>query len=205
MSPLTPTINRSNNDESDGMGATPINLGERIRSLRRAAGWSLDEASDRAGISRSSLFKIEKGKMSPTFDAMLKIAKGFQIDVSHLLRSPSGGVGVGRRSVTRAGEGARYDMPNYQHTLLSADFANKSFTPFRLVVRARSLEDFSDWDRHESEDFIYVLSGAVVIFTEFYEPLTLEQGDSIYYDGRMGHACTSSSKDDAVVLWVSSS
>ena len=143
--------------------------------------------------------------MSPTFDAMLKIARGFDLDVSHLLVSPDRVLGTGRRSITRANEGSGYESDNYQQTLLAADFANKSFVPFKLVVTARTMEDFTDWDRHESEDFLYVLSGAINLYTEFYEPLRLEGGDSIYYDGRMGHACTSVSEQDAEVLWVTSS
>ncbi|MBT7647000.1 MAG: cupin domain-containing protein, partial [Rhodospirillaceae bacterium] len=76
--------------------------------------------------------------------------------------------------------------------------------PFELILRARSLDDFEDWDRHDTEDFVHVLKGTMVLFTEFYEPVTLEAGDSIYYDGHMGHAAVSVSDRDAVVLWVSS-
>lgn len=201
--PLIKQINRNNPDTPSGI--TPIDLGVRIKEIRKEKGWSLEQASESAGISRSSLFKIEKGKMSPTFDAMLKIAKGFDLDVSHLLVSPNSVLGTGRRSITRANEGSGYGSDNYQQTLLAADFANKSFVPFKLVISARSMEDFTDWDRHESEDFLYVLSGATTLYTEFYEPLRLEVGDSVYYDGRMGHACISASKKDAEVLWVTSS
>ena len=146
-------------EESGDHTLRTVSLGARIRQLRQEAGWSLDEASERTGVSRSSLFKIEKGRMSPTFDAMLKIAHGLGIDVSHLLENPDPAPGTGRRSVTRADGGTEYQTGNYRHILLSADFANKSFTPFRLIIRARSLDDFADWDRHDSEDFIYVLSG----------------------------------------------
>ena len=52
--------------------------------------------------------------------------------------------------------------------------------------------------------FVRVLSGTLVVYTEFYEPVTLHAGDSIYYDGRMGHACVSEGETDAVALWVSS-
>jgi transcriptional regulator with XRE-family HTH domain len=196
--------NVSHENPKNNLVITPIDLGLRIRNLRKQKGWSLDQASANAGISRSSLFKIEKGKMSPTFDALLKIAKGLSTDIGHLFVSPNKTVAAGRRSITRANEGSFYETENYQETPLTTDFANKSFIPFKLVTLARSLEDFTDWDRHESEDFMYVLSGSTVLYTEFYEPLTLEEGDSIYYDGRMGHAYISTSKEDAVMLWVSS-
>jgi formylmethanofuran dehydrogenase subunit D len=42
----------------------------------------------------------------------------------------------------------------------------------------------------------------VLVYTEEYEPLALSEGDSTYFDSTMGHAVVSTSKDDALVLWV---
>ena len=71
------------------------------------------------------------------------------------------------------------------------------------MIKARSLDDFEDWDRHDSEDFLYVLKGRMVLHTEHYAPVRLGPGDSTYMDGRMGHAMVSLGKTDAVILWVS--
>jgi mannose-6-phosphate isomerase-like protein (cupin superfamily) len=109
-----------------------------------------------------------------------------------------------RRAITRTGGKPDYPTQHYTYRPLAEDLAHKAMLPFELVVHARSLDAFDDWDRHDTEDFCYILSGAIVLYTEFYEPVTLEAGDSIYYDARMGHACISTGPDDAVVLWVSS-
>ena len=53
----------------------PLNLGERVRELRRSLGWTLEEAANRAGLARSTLSKIENGQMSPTYDALKKLDK----------------------------------------------------------------------------------------------------------------------------------
>jgi len=180
-----------------------LNLGERVRHLRHGRGWTLDEAGRRCGLSRAALSKIERGRMSPTFGALQKIAQGFGLDLSDLIAPRPGGGVSGRRSVTRAGGGEPYVTDKYEHRLLAGDLTHKAFLPFRTVIKARSLDGFEDWDRHDSEDFIYVLEGAVTIYTEFYEPIDLQVGDSIYLDCRMGHACVTSSPQDAVMLWIS--
>ncbi len=41
----------------------PLNLGERVRSLRRARGWTLEQAAVQAGLARSTLSKIQNGQM----------------------------------------------------------------------------------------------------------------------------------------------
>lgn len=56
--------------------------------------------------------------------------------------------------------------------------------------------------RHQGEEFLLVLKGSIAFYSEFYEPIALDEGDCIYYDSGMGHACISVSKDDAQILWV---
>ena len=181
----------------------PLDLGSRIRELRTERGWSLDEAATQTGLSRSSLFKIEKDRMSPTFDALRKLAEGFGLDMAQLIGQQADRRGASRRSITRHHAKPTYSTANYDYRPLAEDLAHKAMLPFELVLRARSLDDFKDWDRHDTEDFVHVLSGTMVLYTEFYEPVTLGPGDNIYYDGRLGHACISQGETDAVVLWVS--
>ena len=109
-----------------------------------------------------------------------------------MLFAQDDGLAFPRRLVGAARDGGTAELRAFMHHVL-----------FELVLRARSLDDFKDWDRHDTEDFVHVLSGTMVLYTEFYEPVTLEPGDNIYYDGRMGHACISQGETDAVVLWVS--
>lgn len=54
----------------------PLDLGARVRELRKAKGWTLEQAAGQAGLTRSTLSKIENGQMSPTYDALKKLAGG---------------------------------------------------------------------------------------------------------------------------------
>ena len=56
--------------------------------------------------------------------------------------------------------------------------------------------------RHDGEEFLYVLKGIVIFYTEFYEPVELRRGDSAYYDATTGHNLISASWDYATILWV---
>jgi mannose-6-phosphate isomerase-like protein (cupin superfamily) len=74
--------------------------------------------------------------------------------------------------------------------------------PFKTIVRARNFSEFKEWVRHDGEEFLLVLSGSVVFYSEFYEPVELNEGDSVYYDATMGHIVVSLSPEDAQILWV---
>ncbi len=58
---------------------------------------------------------------------------------------------------------------------------------------------------HSGEEFIYVLEGAIIVHTEFYDPVVLQPGESIYVDSNMGHAYVAEDCDEAVVMGVCSS
>ena len=181
-----------------------INLGQRVKELRTSGAWSLDELSKRSGISRAAISKIERNQMSPTFDSMKKLSFGLAIDIN-MLFTAAGENTMGRRSYNLKNSGKAIDTPNYRVEALATDLSQKKMQPFFTTVNAYSLDEFSDWDYHHSEDFMYVLSGKIVFYTDQYEPLVLGVGDSVYYDGALGHACINKNKKPAELLWVSAS
>ena len=182
----------------------PLDLGARVRELRKAQGWTLEQAARQAGLARSTLSKIENGQMSPTYDALKKLATGLQISVPQLFTAPSRGQVTGRMALTRAGEGVSHPTATYEHELLSAAMTRKKMLPYRARVRARRMEEFDGWVRHDGEEFLYVLTGVIRLYTEFYEPVEMKRGDSAYYDATMGHNVVSVSPEDASILWVTS-
>jgi transcriptional regulator with XRE-family HTH domain len=180
----------------------PMKLGERVRQIRQARNWTLEEAARRAGLARSTLSKIENEQMSPTFDAVQKLARGLGIDVPQLFTPAVGDRVSGRRAITRRGEGQAHPTATYEHEMLATDLARKRMLPYKATIRARSFDEFEGWVRHEGEEFLLVLSGAVRFYSEFYAPLDLQAGDSAYYDAAMGHCLISTSPEDAMILWV---
>ncbi|AMY69868.1 helix-turn-helix domain-containing protein [Frigidibacter mobilis] len=182
----------------------PLNLGERVRELRKAKGWTLEQAAVQAGLARSTLSKIENGQMSPTYEALKKLAEGLAISVPQLFTPPSKAQVTGRMAVTRVGEGQAQATVTYEHELLAGALRAKQMLPYRARIRARTLEEFGGWVRHDGEEFLYVLTGVIRLYSEFYEPVDLRRGDSAYYDATMGHNVISISEEDATILWVTS-
>jgi len=184
--------------------AEPLNLGQRVRDLRKAKGWTLDQAAAQAGLARSTLSKIENGQMSPTYDAVKKLAEGLKVSVPQLF-TPAGRAQVsGRMAVTKSGSGLGHVTATYEHELLAGSLTRKAMLPYRATIRARDMAEFDGWVRHEGEEFLYVLTGVIRLYTEFYEPVELRRGDCAYYDATMGHNVISMSDDDATILWVTS-
>ncbi|SDI03065.1 helix-turn-helix domain-containing protein [Lutimaribacter saemankumensis] len=184
--------------------AEPLDLGSRVRELRKARDWTLEQAAARAGLARSTLSKIENGQMSPTYEALKKLATGLAISVPQLFTPPQRDQINGRMVVTKSDDGSAHATATYEHELLAESLTKKKMLPYRARVRARSMDEFDGWVRHDGEEFLYVLTGVIRLYTEFYEPVEMRRGDSAYYDAAMGHNVISVSQEDATILWVTS-
>jgi transcriptional regulator with XRE-family HTH domain len=118
----------------------PLDLGQRVRELRRARDWTLEQAANQAGLARSTLSKIENGQMSPTYDALKKLAVGLGISVPQLFTPAPRAQVNGRMVVTKSGEGTAQLTTTYEHELLAEGLSQKRMLPYRARVRARTLE-----------------------------------------------------------------
>ncbi|WP_434361871.1 XRE family transcriptional regulator [Parasalinivibrio latis] len=192
-------------EQEDGSAPEPLRLGERLKEIRMANGLTLEEASRLTGLARSTLSKIENEQISPTFQAMQKLANGLSVDIPQLFAPPKQQKATGRRDITREGEGKAHPTATYEHELLATQLTNKKMMPFKSRIHCRHFEDYKDWIRHDGEEFMLVLDGEVCFYSEFYEPINLATGDSVYYDATMGHMLTSVSEEDALILWVTAS
>ncbi|MEO5685869.1 MAG: XRE family transcriptional regulator [Burkholderiaceae bacterium] len=170
--------------------------GEAIRAMRKRSGLTLTELAARTGLAVSTLSKLEMGHVSLSYDKLMLISKGLDIDMAELLDSsphPSGAATYGgRRVLHRAGEGQHLETRSYSQTYLATELLNKRMTPIHVELHARTMDEFraefGDFIRHPGEEFTYVIEGEVTFHTELYAPLTLHAGDSIYFDSEMGHA-----------------
>ncbi len=177
-------------------------FGQRLRALRQGKKMTLQQASQLTGVAQSTLSKMENNQLSPTFNLMQKLALGLGIDMPQLF-APVKEIRIsGRRSVTKKQQGREHLTATYEHELLATELDSKRMVPFKSRVRARNLEQFGGWVRHEGEELLLVLEGDVLVYTEEYEPLALSEGDSTYFDSTMGHAVVSTSVEDALILWV---
>jgi transcriptional regulator with XRE-family HTH domain len=170
---------------------TEQSLGKILRRFRDRKRWTLKQMSAESGIAFSTLSKIENDRASLTYERLQEVSRRLKISVSDLLSA--GGLtpsdkGDGRKSVSGVDQALRVNTAHYDYLYLHTDLRQKQMIPDVIRIRAKSLEEFGDLNRHEGEEFNFVIQGQVIVYTEFYEPIIINEGESIYLDSRMGHA-----------------
>ncbi|MDP2261439.1 MAG: helix-turn-helix transcriptional regulator [Caulobacter sp.] len=171
-----------------------------IRKLRLAGGWTLAQLSERSGVPLSTLSKVELGQTSLSYENLLRICKGLEIDMARLIGAEADGMlgstttpaappaALGRRAVVRRGEGEVVDLPWGPGRVGAGDLIRKAFTPVMCDVEAMSVQAQGGFRYSAGEAWLSVLDGALSLHSELYAPLHLVAGEGVYFDGRAGYA-----------------
>jgi transcriptional regulator with XRE-family HTH domain len=79
-------MQKMSNQQNDLDGPDDLSraLGVRVRSLRDAAGMTLEQLARASGVSRAMLSKVERGEKSPTIGVVSRIAAGLNTTLTAL-------------------------------------------------------------------------------------------------------------------------
>lgn len=182
-----------------------VELAQRLRDARLQRGLTLDEVSDRSGLAKGLLSKVENFRVTPTLVTLSKLTEALGLKLSELLdgldEKPS--ISVVRREERLVIERNKVQtgdprQNNYYESLVARG-ADRAMEPFEIRVPAKGGRQ--EALQHEGEEFLLVLEGEVkFLFGE--EIIELKQGDSIYFDAEANHRLYNDTNKDARVVSV---
>lgn len=177
-----------------------ITTGNQLKQYRLQKGFTLKKLSILTGLSPSTLSKIENGKNSITISNVRAITEALEVPIAAVLGPKNPPEFSARRGITRNGQGSIIKTEKNIYEVLCDDIKDKRNMFWHVEVKARSLDDYESLSAHPGEEFIYVLSGTVEVFTQSYKSTILNQGDSIFFDSQMKHAYVALSPDNPILL-----
>ncbi|MBV9734952.1 MAG: helix-turn-helix domain-containing protein [Acidisphaera sp.] len=187
---------------TDAASEGGIDLGGRLRHLRKARGWTLQEMAGRVRLAVSTLSKVENRQISLTYESLLKIAGGLQIDIAELLAEAPVARLDGVLGLTLRRGGRQVAGENYRYEYLCAEVSGKRMVPLLTEVKTATLEAFGPFNSHPGEEFVWVASGTVALHRIGHPPAILHTGDSAYFDSRVGHAFLRVGRAKAAIINV---
>jgi transcriptional regulator with XRE-family HTH domain len=164
-----------------------MSAAEQIRYHRQSRNISLRSLAKEAGISASSLSKIESGKAKLTVEMAVKLAGILHVPASIFLleQAPQA---LARRTITRSDMGEVHHNPGMSLEVLCSDFKEKRNLFWKVKVIAKSIDECGGMRQHPGQEFLYILAGTLEIHSAFYDTCTLKTGDSILFDADQPHA-----------------
>ncbi len=181
-----------------------LHIGQKIRDLRKKAGFVLRDLSDRTGLSKPLLSQIEKELVSPPVATLLKISKALHVNISYFFLDgdPEEKVVLVKSDESKVVD-SRYfgrDESGYYYEALAYKKAKKYMEPFLVEFRRKRVDKLSYFS-HEGEEFLYVLRGTLEFRTED-RNYVLDPGDSLYFESSIPHAYRALGNANAKALTV---
>lgn len=174
-------------------------LGQRIRSLRLAKGYTLKQMATLAGLSPSFVSMLETGKTGVAATRLRAIAEVFGLSIADLL--PETGsqsliqtVRVARRPVVPG-------LGNGVHAEMLVRDLHRRIQPVLLTLEpgAKHVNDVG----HAGEEFVLVLEGSILLVVDGDQNTVLAQGDTAYYPSALSHSYENVGTVDARLFTIS--
>lgn len=177
---------------------TSIDVGERLRVIRRLRRVTLRTVAERAELSESFLSQVERGKANASVASLKRIAAALGVNVADLFE-PNGS--PSRPRVLR-----RESRPTLKFGTLGRKFMLTPRPLEHLQVIVGELDAGGStgdelYTHGDSEELLVVLEGIVSLQlgTEMFE---LSTGDSIDYRSSTPHRLTNIGGEPAEVMWI---
>ncbi|MBK5230597.1 MAG: helix-turn-helix transcriptional regulator [Thermoleophilia bacterium] len=177
-------------------------VGRRVHALREAMQLSLRDLSERCGVSAPMLSQVERGETSPTLSVAARIASGFDLSLSQLLRlDETHHVVVVTKDERRAGNQRSSD---HTFELLTPPLPGQrvELSEHRLKPGAATGGE-GDAPIHEpgSRETVALRLGRLDLLIDG-ERHTLAAGDSVTFDADLPHHFENPGADEAIFLAV---
>ncbi|MBF4160774.1 helix-turn-helix domain-containing protein [Nocardioides acrostichi] len=185
-------------DDSGQTDADLASVGRQLRALRRRRGWSLQQLSERAGVSFGLISQLERGLGNPSFTAMHRIASALNVPLPTLLE------GDRDAAVVRAEERALLPVPADEPP--AQQVVRELLTPrssaLLQLIRSTLPPGFSNEGRpyrHLGTECVTVVSGRLLV-VHGDTRCELGEGDSMTYGCSVPHWWANAASTPTVVL-----
>lgn len=174
-----------------------LQIGSRLRRLRKERHMSLSVLSERSGVSTGLISQIERDLVAPSVVSLYHIAQALETDISYFFASTASGYTLQRRGSHRV---ITTNGGLDQHEMLTSPRHDRELDMLCLTLRGG--ESYNrERISHLGEECCYVLSGELTILIDD-EELVLGPGDSLHFSSRHPHLYLNCGQEDCVSIWA---
>lgn len=180
-----------------------IQIGSKIRSIRKDNGLKLGELADKSGISIAMLSKIENGRVFPTLPSLIQILNTLSVDLNVFFSDMSTdeafpGYILRKRSeyqpITKEEESIGFNYTSVLSHIIEKSSVEVALLQLNPGAQRKQVST-------AGFEYLFVVSGPVR-YELGQEVFQLETGDSLFFDGNLPHVPRNDGDTDAVILVV---
>ncbi|OHD63862.1 MAG: hypothetical protein A2176_12095 [Spirochaetes bacterium RBG_13_51_14] len=170
-------------------------VGQMLTAMRKKRRITLEELSDKTGISASHLKDIEEGKGFASVGDILRIARALTIDPGELLQS---GREREKELLQKRIQDFNKRQEAYQYEVLTPQAKKDHLRAFKVFIPARSEHPGVNY-RHEGEEFVYALKGEVEIQVG-HKKYRIAKDETLHFNSGIRHALRNPGNKTTVLI-----
>lgn len=175
-------------------------IADRVHELRELSNFTVKEMAEYLQVSDETYEKYESGTEDIPASVLFEIAHKLRIDMATLLTGEEPRMNI--FTVTRGGKGVSVERrKQYHYQNLAENFIHKKAEFFIVSVEPKPYGAKPETNSHPGQEFNYVLEGSLKVYIHNNE-ITLNKGDSIYFDSTYEHAMEALEGEPAKFLAV---
>lgn len=175
-------------------------LGQRLKALREERGTSQQRLSELAGVTKSFVSQVERGKVMPSIATIRRLANALGFTLARLFAEVNESHPEDRY-VVRAERRRELQLAgrNVELFLLAPDI-NRSMEPILNILRPGE-STCEEPLAHEGEEWLYIQKGTARLLVGT-EQMVLGGGDCAYFHSTVPHQVTNIGDGMLEIIWV---
>jgi transcriptional regulator with XRE-family HTH domain len=180
-----------------------IQISNKIKEKRKAKGITIQELADKAEVSKGLISQIENNRTVPSLLVLINIIRALNLDMNEFFNE------IGQEQQT-----SKVIIKQEASYQVFEKEAAKGFLYKRVLTR--SVKNYpvdivilelkkgarrNQMVKTDAYEYKYIIQGKVEYHVEN-EKYTLNEGDSLFFDGRLGHKPANIGDQDAKILVV---
>ncbi|MDR1675643.1 MAG: cupin domain-containing protein [Tannerella sp.] len=160
-------------------------IAERLTGLREVLEIGAEEMAGVCNLPVDEYLLLESGTVDISVSVLHRIAQAYGIELTVLMFGDE--PKMSSYFVTRKGRGVAVERTKaYKYQSLAAGFTKRKADPFLVTVHPKPDGEPMYLNTHAGQEYNYVISGRL-LFQINGKDLTLEEGDSVYFNSELPH------------------
>lgn len=181
-----------------------IQISNKIKEIRKQKNITIQELANKAGVSKGLISQIENNRTVPSLPVLMNIVQSLNLDLNDFFK----GISSRKKSQQRVQFKLPKDYQTFEKEYAKGFLYHRIFTrnihtvPVDFVLLALKKGARRNQIIHtESFEYNYMLKGKVEYYIENKSYL-FSEGESLFFDSRLGHRLANVGNGDALMLVV---
>ena len=180
-----------------------LQISNKIKGARKGKHATVQELASKAHVSKGLISQVENNRTIPSLPVLLGIIRALNLDLTEFFKDIIPSAKVPKVMIKKPSEYQPFKKESAKgfvyKRILTKDVNNLPIDIVRLELKRGAKRQALV--KTEAYEYKYILKGSVQYLIDG-KKYILEEGDSLFFDGRLGHTLSNSGKKEAHILVV---